>query len=188
MIEIFWGCLIAGALFAVVSFIAGDFFHHGLDGAAHGLGADHLDFLNPTVIASAVTIFGGAGVLLERYTALETGPVITVSAAVSVVLSVILHFVYIRPMRNAENSVGFSITEMVGQVGKITIPIPATGYGEVMIQMGAGNACQVASTGDGESIPAGSQVVVVEIVDNVLIVARFDDEQFSHSGQRHQIQ
>jgi membrane protein implicated in regulation of membrane protease activity len=188
MIEIFWGCLIGGALFAVVSLVAGDVFNHGLDSITDALSFDHLDFLHPTTIASAVTTFGGVGVLLARYTSLQTVPMLSVAIAVSLMIAVALHFVYVKPMRNSENSVGFSMREFTGQIGRITIPIPATGYGEVMIRMGAGNSCQVAASHDGEWIPAGTQVVVVDVIENVLYVSRFDHESLPQSEEQRQLQ
>jgi membrane protein implicated in regulation of membrane protease activity len=188
MIEIFWGCLIAGALFAIVSLVAGDLFHHGLDGISDAFSFDHLDFLHPTTIASAVTTFGGIGVLLSRYTSLDTFAMLSVTVTASLVIAVALHFLYVKPMRNSENSVGFSMAEFSGQVGRITIPIPAKGYGEVMIRMGAGNSCQVASSHDGDFIPAGTEVVVVDVVENVLYVSRFDQQSLPHADERQRLQ
>jgi membrane protein implicated in regulation of membrane protease activity len=175
MIEVYWSCLIGGIVFAIISFIAGDVFHHGLDNLHGGFG-DHLDFLNPTTLVSAIAAFGGAGILLNEYTTLAPGSSIVLASCISIALSIALHFVYVRPMRRGENSVAFSMRDFPGQVGQVTVSIPAAGYGEVMIRIGAGNTNQIAASFDGSPIRNGARVVVIEVRDDTLLVSPFDDD------------
>lgn len=175
MVDVYWACLIGGIVFAVITFIAGDIFDHGMDGIAHSVGIDHLDFLNPTTLVSALTTFGGAGILLSEYTSVVGFPGVVISAAVAISLGIGLHFLYVRPMRRSENSVAFSMRDFPGQIGSVTISIPSHGYGEVMIRIGAGNTNQIAASFDGRAIAAGQQVVVVEVRDDTLMVTPLDD-------------
>lgn len=175
MIEVFWGCLIGGIVFSIVMLIAGDLFDHGLDHVGHGLGGDHLDFLNPTTIVGAVTAFGGAGILFTEYTSISSTTIGVLSACSAIVLAIGLHFAYVRPMRRGENSVAFSMRDFPGQIGSVTIPIPSKGYGEVLIRIGAGNTNQIAASYDGRPMHAGQQVVVIEVHDDTLWVSPFDD-------------
>lgn len=175
MVDVYWGCLIGGVVFAVITFLAGDYFDHAMDGIGHSFGFDHLDFLNPTTLVSALTTFGGAGVLLSEYTSVAPFGGIVLSAAFAIALGIGLHFLYVRPMRRIENSVAFSMRDFPGLIGSVTISIPARGYGEVMIRIGAGNTNQIAASIEGRPIRAGQQIVVVEVRDDTLLVTPLDD-------------
>ena len=175
MLEFFWGCLIGGALFAIFQVLAGDIFHHGLDAHLDGLHGHHLDWLDPASIVGGVASFGGAGILLLHYTELATGGVIAAAIAAALVISAAMHFLYVKPMRNSENSIGFSMTEYVGMIGEVTIPIPGKGCGEVMVRMGASNTCQIATSFDAEWIATGRRVVVVEAHSDLLVVSPYEE-------------
>ena len=174
MNELFWSCLIGGIVFSILSLVAGDIFEHGLDHVTGSLG-EHLEFLNPTTIVSAIATFGGAGVLLMEYSSLAGAPLVALAGLIAVGVAIGLHFVYIRPMRRGENSVAFSMADFPGMIGSVTIAIPSNGYGEVMMRVGAGNTNQIAASHDGRPIRAGEPVVVVEVRDDTLFVVPLDE-------------
>ncbi len=68
METIYWGCLIGGAIFAIVSLVLGDLIDGLLDGAFELPG---IDFLKPVVLAGSITAFGGAGIMLTRYSSVS---------------------------------------------------------------------------------------------------------------------
>ena len=178
MIEVYWGCLLGGLVFSVLAVLFGDLLDgvfEGLDGVLHAHGAGHaLDALS---LVGGVTVFGGAGVLLETYTALDAVPAALVAAAAGLVLAVVMHFAYVRPMKRSENSTGFSLREYAGKIGEVNTAIPARGYGEVLIRMGASTTFQPAASFDGTPIRVGTTVVVVEVEpDGSLLVAPLEDE------------
>lgn len=49
-------------------------------------------------------------------------------------------------MDKSEMSNGFSMSELPGKIGEITVPIPAQGYGEIMVKFGAGNSLHTAAS------------------------------------------
>lgn len=159
MEALFWGCFIGGALFAVISAVLGDLIGSWLDGIFDFLS---VDFLKPIITASAITSFGGAGILLDRYSGLGTAAVVMLAIVIAVLLSVLVYFVYVKPMENSENSTGFSESELPGKIGEVTVPIPAQGFGEVMVKQAGGNSLHIASSWDRKEIPAGTAVVVIE--------------------------
>ncbi|ASS76055.1 protease [Tumebacillus algifaecis] len=163
MLELYYGCLIGGVLFAVCVVIFGDLFH------IHGP-----DFLDPTVIVGWVTAFGGSGVLLSTYTSLDTGTIVMMAAMVGIVLSFLLYFFYVKPMKKSENSTGFSVRDLEGKIGEVSVAIPEQGFGEVIVKVGAGNTNQIAASFDRENISTGNKVVVVEVKEDVLYVSRYD--------------
>ena len=177
MLEIYWGCLIIGALFAVVTVIFGDLLGHVFDGLFSFLSLDHLDFFQPMVIVGGITVLGGTGVVLTRFTPLPALPVALLSLMSAVLLSSLVYFAYVKPMKGAESSTGFSVQDLIGKIGEVIVPIPAKGCGEVLIKIGAGNTNQIAASSDGEDIPAASRVVVAEVKEGVLYVFRYENNQ-----------
>jgi membrane protein implicated in regulation of membrane protease activity len=183
MLEIYWGCLLGGILFAFITVIFGDLMSNLFDGLFDFLPLEGPDFLNPMVIVGGITVFGGAGILLSEYTTLVAFAIIMFAVLISIAVSIMVYFFYVKPMQQAENSTGFSMEDLNGKIGEITIPVPVTGYGEVMIRIGGGNTNQIAASFDKEEIPSGARVVVIESVDGVLHVSRFtsDDDHFNNS-------
>ncbi|HLT46571.1 MAG TPA: NfeD family protein [Rubricoccaceae bacterium] len=178
MIEVYWVCLLGGLVFSVLAVLFGDLLDgvlDGLDGVLHGHGFGHaLDALS---MVGGLTVFGGAGVLLETYADLGTLPTALASAAAGLVLAVVMHFAYVRPMKRGENSTAFSVREYAGKIGEVNTAIPARGYGEVLVRMGASVTFQPAASFDGTPIPVGTTVVVVEVEpDGSLLVAPLEDE------------
>ena len=178
MIEVYWVCLLGGLVFSVLAVLFGDLLEGVLDGLDGLLGGHDLGHaLDALSSVGGITVFGGAGVLLETYTGLGALPTALVSAAAGLVLAVVMHFAYVEPMRRSENSTGFSVREYAGKVGEVNTAIPARGYGEVLVRMGASTTFQPAASYEGVPIPAGTTVVVVEVeADGALLVAPLEDE------------
>lgn len=177
MEQLFWACLAGGVLFAIVSVVLGDIVSSALDGVLDFLSFDGFRKLSPMVVATFVTVFGGAGLLLLHYTAI--GAFLTVVGAVvaAVAISVGVYYAYVRPMENSENSTSFSMSELSGRICEVLVPIPPRGYGEVLVKVGAGHTNQIAASFDGETLAAGTRAVVVEVRDDTLYVARLNDDR-----------
>ncbi|MFS0727735.1 NfeD family protein [Paenibacillus sp. 1P07SE] len=172
---LFIACLVGGILYAVVSVIFGDVLSEALDGMLDFLSMESMSWLQPMTLVGGITAFGGAGLLLTRYTAIGAWAVVLIALLSSVVIGISVYFLYVKPMQNSENSSGFSFQELSGKIAEVLVPIPASGYGEVLLRVGsAGVTNQIAASHDGEPIPAGSKVVVVEVRDHTLYVSRLD--------------
>lgn len=171
MIDLYWGCLIAGVLFTLVTVVAGDFISNLLDGALDFLS---LDFLKPVTLGGAVTSFGGAGILLTTYSAIPWPAALTASLVIAVCTAIASYYVYVRPMRNAETSTAFSHRGLIGRTGEVIVPVPAAGCGEVLLSTVGGVTNQIAESFDGEPIQGGTKVVVVETRDGALLVSPLD--------------
>lgn len=175
MQTIYWGCLCGGFVFTVITVIFGDILGDVFGGILDSLSFDHLDFMNPMVVVGGITAFGGAGIILERLTSLEALIVAIFSMMIATSLSVLVYFVYVRPMKDAENSSGYAMSELTGKIGTVIVPVPEQGFGEVLIKIGGGNTNHIACSCDGESFGAGTRVVVAEIIDGVLKVIHYQD-------------
>lgn len=145
MLQVYWACLLLGVMFAVVTILFGDLLGNAFHGALDSLSFDHLQFLQPMVLIAAITIFGGAGVLLSKYSSFALVVVALLSLLFAMLLSMLLFFAYVKPMKNSENSIGFSMAELIGRTGEVIVPIPSKGCGEILIKIGAGYTNQIAA-------------------------------------------
>jgi hypothetical protein len=173
MIDIFWGCLIGGIIFALVTLLSGGIFHK-LHGVHHSLRFHGARFLHPTTVVGAITAFGGAGILLVKYSAFGGAPLIAIAIAAALIVSIAVHLGIVIPMEHSESSIAFSIQDYRGMHGLVCIPIPARGHGQVMVKMGASNTTQIAASFDETEIPKGADIVVVEVQNGVLYVSAID--------------
>ncbi|QUL56528.1 protease [Paenibacillus tritici] len=174
MQTLYLGCLTLGVLFAVVSVVIGDL----IGSALHGVfDIVSFDFLNPTLLAGGITVFGGAGMLLNRYSGLEDGVILALSLLIAAFMGVVMHLVVVKPMRNSEMSSGFSMSELPGRIGEVTIPVPGAGYGEIMVKFGASNSLHTAASFEQQALPAGIKVVVVEVREGVALVSEFEERR-----------
>lgn len=174
METLYLSCLSLGILFALVTLLAGDWIGHALGGMLDFLS---VDVISPTVLAAGVTVFGGAGILLTRYTGLAGAPVLVLSLMVAVLLSGAVYIGVVKPMQRSEMSTGFSMQELPGRIGEITVPVPALGYGEVMVKFGASNTLHTAASFDRHPLPTGAKVVIVEVKDGVALVSALDERR-----------
>ncbi|AWB45650.1 protease [Paenibacillus sp. CAA11] len=174
METLFLSCLAGGVLFALVSVLLGDVISDLLGGALDFLS---VDFFKPVVIAGAITAFGGAGLLLNRHTGLSAAGVIVLAILCAVFIAVLVYFGYVRPMENSENSTGYSIRELSGKVGEVTIPIPPSGFGEIMVSLVGGHTLHIAASWEKREIAAGTRVVVVDTREGILLVSELDERE-----------
>ena len=119
MTTLYWSCLGGGFALTVLMLVVGEVLEaalDALDGALEGLGVDAFD---PLSLLAGVTLFGGAGLILDSAFALGVGLEVAVAALVGVVGAVLLHVVYVKPMKRSENSTAFSVQEYAGKAGEL---------------------------------------------------------------------
>ncbi|QDR82386.1 protease [Sporomusa termitida] len=175
MLDLYWGCLIFGVFSAIVTLLFGEVLQQALSFSLEFPG-DHLAWLQPMVVVGGITSFGGAGVLLTGAAEFTGSEVMLYSFLAAVLLSGLVYFIYIKPMRNCENSAGFFMTDLIGKTGEVIVLIPAAGVGEVLLRIGAGNTNQIAASRDQVELAAGTQVIVAEVRAGVLYVCRADKQ------------
>lgn len=177
MTEVYWGCLIFGVLFALITIIAGDFLSEAFDGIFDFLSGDgpFSAITQPMILVGFITTFGGAGLIFDKF--LDSNLwVILLSIGTGIFVSILTYFFYVKPMDNAENSTGYSSSDLVGKLGEVTIPIPMDGFGEVMIQIGGSNSIHIAQSFDQVEIPSGEKILVIEAKDGTLFVSKYNNE------------
>jgi hypothetical protein len=115
---------------------------------------------NPPTIAAFLAWFGGTGYLLTRYSALWVGFELLASIVVGLVGGGIVFLFLGKVLMAEDENMDPANYEMVGVLGKITVPIRQAGTGELVYsQEGTRRVCGARSE-DASAIEKGTEVVV----------------------------
>ncbi len=135
----------------------------------------HFPFINPMTMAAFLTWFGGTGYLLVhlRHIWVFAGLVLA-SIAGLVAASIVFGFVAKVLMANDEDSDPLEY-EMVGVLGRISVPIRVDGTGELIFeQQGVRKPCAARSE-RGELLAKGEEVVVTRYERGIAYVRRWEE-------------
>lgn len=163
---VFGVCLLVGGGLLLLTLIFDDLFG-GLLNAIH-LGFD-LGGVSPTPVLLGFVAMFGIGGLIGLHSFNAGVGVATIIGVVAGLLGAGVVFGAFRALRQAESTTSFSLEDMVGSTGQVSVTIPANRFGSVLISF-AGSSHNMTATADTE-IAAGRQVKVVAIAGNNLIVA-----------------
>lgn len=138
-----------------------------------------IPFFNPAVILAFFTLVAAMGFVLEATTGLGSMAILGISALGAAVLDLLLYFFVLLPMSSAEASLAYTEDALLGQVGKVIIPIPIDGYGEVVIETYSGMISKRAAGYDNEAIDQERQVLIIEVRDGTLYVRDYEPITFN---------
>jgi len=131
--------------------------HASTGGHAHGA---TLSPFNPPIIAAFLAWFGGTGYLLTRFSALWVGTALLLAVVAGSVGGAIIFFFLAKVLMSDQEFLDPADFEMVGVLGKLSVPIREGGTGELIYsQMGTRRVCGARSD-DGAVIAKGIEVVV----------------------------
>ncbi|TQS75876.1 DUF1449 family protein [Ornithinibacillus gellani] len=159
--------LIASGIITVLYLFFGDV----LEGIGEVAG-----FLNPVLILSFITFFSAAGYILEQITSFSSVLIIIIAAVLGFILVTLLNVFVLIPMASAEESLSYTEESLKGRVGRIIIPIPEDGYGEVLIDSKMGRISKPAVSYEKQPISEGKQVLILDVIHGVLYVEVYEDE------------
>jgi hypothetical protein len=130
---------------------------HGTTHAARGASVSPL---NPPSIAAFLAWFGGTGYLLNRFSALWVGLALMLAVVAGSVGGAIIFFFLTKVLMSDQEFLDPADFEMVGVLGKLSVPIREGGTGELIYsQMGTRRVCGARSD-DGSALAKGAEVVV----------------------------
>jgi len=151
--------LIVGAGFIVLSLIFGEVFEFD------GIGAP---FLRPTVIAPALAVTGGVGLILSptfgSYLAFPF------SAAAGITVGFLLYRFVILPMQRMEHTSSHDKQSLIGSTAKVVLGIPQGGYGKIKYNVTGSFVTSPAKSEDGVEISKDTEVVIAYIKNNAYYV------------------
>ncbi|HEX2142859.1 MAG TPA: NfeD family protein [Candidatus Limnocylindria bacterium] len=163
---IFVVCLLAGGILLLVTVLLGDLLGGLLD-------SFNLDFdlggvsLMPLLLAF-VAMFGVGGLIGTEALDMDAGRASLVGAGFGALGAGIV-FVLFNLLKRAEAPPAFSLEDLVGRSGRVSVSIPAGRNGSVLLSYG-GASHDLTATADRE-ISAGTLVSVTDVVGGTLIVA-----------------
>jgi hypothetical protein len=115
---------------------------------------------NPPSIAAFLAWFGGTGYLLTRFSALWVGLALLLSVGSGLIGGAIIFFFLSKVLISDEECLDPADFEMVGVLGKLSMPIREGGTGELIYsQAGTRRVCGARSE-DGSVMAKGTEVVV----------------------------
>ena len=128
--------------------------------SAHATHGASVSPFNPPSIAAFLAWFGGAGYLLTRFSAFWGGLILSLSVLSGLVGGAIIFFFLSKVLMSDEECLDPADFEMVGVLGKLSVPIREGGTGELIYsQMGTRRVCGARSD-NGTAIVKGTEVVV----------------------------
>jgi len=134
----------------------------------------HIDFslggvsLMPPLLAF-IAMFGVGGIFATQVLDLHGGPAALVGVAFGAVGFAIAYLLF-RALRSAEGARPFSIADLVGHEGSVSVTIPPGRLGTVYVR--AEGQTQELSATAGEEIPGGTPIRVVGVAGMGVVVER----------------
>jgi membrane protein implicated in regulation of membrane protease activity len=138
-------------------------FHHGLHvphagGAGHG-GAE-MPWFNFGTLAAFLAWFGGTGYLLQNYYHVWFVAALAISIVSGIGGAAIVFWFLAKVLMSKEEALDPADYEMVGVLGKLSMPIRQGGTGEIIYSQGGTRRVSGARSEGGDAIPKDSEVVV----------------------------
>ncbi|MDS9472091.1 hypothetical protein [Sporosarcina pasteurii] len=146
---------------------------------AEGIG-EVSPFLDPAVILSFITFTSAAGYILELLVEWHSGVVLAVAIAIAIVLDILLYFFVLLPLASAEVSLAYTDESLMGQVGRVIVPIPVDGYGEIVIETINGRISKRATGYENTAIDYGKEVLIIEVKNGAFIVKEYEPFRFAN--------
>ncbi|WP_019240312.1 MULTISPECIES: hypothetical protein [Bacillus] len=139
------------------------------------LGLDS-DVFNLTTMLCFTGVASAIGYLLLTYTTLTTVYVIALAILLSFGLTLLLNIFVFIPLSKMESSTAFKIENMKGEVGEVTLRIPADSIGEVTVKTALGMVSRTAKSYNNKEISQGDSALIIEVKDNIFYVVKYDKD------------
>ena len=167
--SVFLAIAAVGFLALMLSLFFGGIFDHfegGIDHDDHG----GPGFFSTRVMSVFVTAFGAFGAIATHYD-LDPLPASGIGFAGGLVLATPI-FLFARFLFNQQSSSESRSADLVGQIARVTVAIPAGGIGQIRCRVGEELIDKVARTRQGEPVPEHVSVRVEEVLGETVIVTR----------------
>ena len=151
-------------------------FHHHGGGGGHSLVKNSSELFGSLFNLAAITMFlawfGGVGLLLEEMTRLAAGGVVVIAGGAGLTgAAAIVRLV--RALRSREHPL--QPIQLVGTIGKLTIPIREGGTGEIVYTVDGRRRCSGARSDDTKRpIARDTEVVITRYDKGIAYVCEFD--------------
>ena len=181
------GCFVVGFGLSALSFLFGSVhlggahfhFHHGVHLGGHGhAGAGDRgagSWFNLGTVAAFLAWFGGTGYLLMQYYGVWFGLALVVATFSGLGGASIVFWFLVRVLMKHERQLDAADYEMVGVLGRLSIPIRVGGTGEMVYTQGGTRRVSGARAENGDAIAKGVEVVVTKYEKGIAYVRPWDE-------------
>ena len=177
-------CFLVGFGLSALAFLAGTVhlhlphlhLHHGVhmpSGRAGGR-AD-LSFFNFVTIAAFLAWFGGTGYLLERYYHVWVVLALGIATLSGIGGASVVFWFLAKVLMRREEALDPADYDMVGVLGRMSIPIRPGGTGELIYSQQGTRHVTGARSEDGIAIPKGAEVMVTRYERGIAYVRPWED-------------
>lgn len=178
--EFYLICFLVGFLLSVISLLAGDWhihlphvhvdFAHGHAGAGDGPSP-----FSMTTLAAFLAWFGGTGYLLQHYYGVWYVVALGIASLSGLGGAAVVFWFLAKVLMSREENLNPADYDMIGVLGKVTIPIRREGTGEMVFSQAGTRHVAGARSEDGGAIPKGAEVVVTRYEKGIAYVKRWED-------------
>lgn len=151
--------------------------HHGVHlGHGHG-SADRgsAPWFNLGTVAAFLAWFGGTGYLLLQYYSVWFGIALVISTLSGLGGASIVFLFLVRVLMKHETELDAADFEMIGVLGRLSMPIRAGGTGELIYTQAGTRRVAGARAENGTAIPKGAEVVVTRYEKGIAYVRPWDE-------------
>jgi hypothetical protein len=181
-------CFLVGFGLSALAFLAGSVhlhlphlhLHHGVHMHAHGGGAARggradLSWFNFGTIAAFLAWFGGTGYLLERYYHVWVALALGIATLSGIGGASVVFWFLAKVLMAREESLDPADYDMVGVLGRMSIPIRPGGTGELIYSQEGTRHVTGARSEDGIGIAKGAEVMVTRYERGIAYVRLWED-------------
>lgn len=168
-------CFVVGFFLSFVLFLAGGLhfhiphFHihaHGAGGSGHAGGrapvgrGGQVSPLNLFTLTAFLAWFGGTGYLLSRHSTVWFVTALVISLLAGAGGAAVIYLFIARVLSSPDEALDPADFEMVGVLGRLSVPIREGGTGEMIYSQAGTRRVSAARAEDGSAILKGTEVVV----------------------------
>lgn len=174
--DFYFACFIFGFGLSVIALLGGSArLHVPHLHLHHGAPMRGGSWFNMATIAAFLAWFGGTGYLLEHYYGVWFVLALGISLISGIGAAAIVFWFVAKVLIEREAPLDPADYEMVGVLGKLSIPIRAGGTGELVYSQEGTRRVAGARSEDGAAIPKGVEVVVTRYEKGIAYVRVWDE-------------
>jgi membrane protein implicated in regulation of membrane protease activity len=178
-------CFLVGFSLSLLALVAGSahlhlphlHLQHGIHvpQGGEGSGSAELPWFNFGTVAAFLAWFGGTGYLLQHYYGVWFVLTLVVAMVSGIGAASVVFWFLAKVLMSREEALNPADYDMVGMLGKLSIPIRQGGTGELIYSQEGTRRVTAARSEDGGAIPKGSEVMVTRYEKGIAYVRPWED-------------
>jgi hypothetical protein len=178
-------CFLVGFGLSAIALLAGSIHlhlphldvHHGIHIPSAHAGVMHTDlpFFNFGTVAAFLAWFGGTGYLLQHVYGVWFVVSLGVASVSGIGAAAVVFWFLAKVLMSRESSLDPADYDMVGVLGKLSIPIRSGGTGEIIYSQEGTRRVAGARSEDGGAIAKGAEVIVTRYDKGIAYVRPWED-------------